>query len=179
MIQKIPLEILQMTLRLVSRDALAPASLVCKTWRSIALPLLYQSVQFCQEGENRWQDVFLNRTMYGQEDGRLLSDYVNRLRVERDMDEEELGDFYSTVARMDKLEHLDWTVSILQGTGVDWYGTLVRLCQELPKLRSLSLTLAQNEIPLVCTISLNSCYGPSNDLLIGCIRQGKYTAKKK
>ncbi|CCO29187.1 hypothetical protein BN14_03191 [Rhizoctonia solani AG-1 IB] len=119
-----------MTLRLVSRDALAPASL------------------FCQEGENRWQDVFLNRTIYGQEDGNLLSGYVNRLRVERDMDEEELGDFYSTVARMDKLERLDWTVSILQGTGVDWYGTLVRLCQELPKLRSLSLTLAQNEIPL-------------------------------
>ncbi|CAE6415367.1 unnamed protein product [Rhizoctonia solani] len=145
----LPLEIIQIILQSVARDTLASASLVCKTWRSILLPLLFQAVQFDRRRSgNRWQDMFLNVPIHGTDGGSLLPSYVNRLRVELYMDRQGLEDFYSVTTKMNNLKHLDWTVSNFQGKEVDWYGTLVRLCQELPKLRSLSLTMAQNEIPL-------------------------------
>ncbi|KAF8746712.1 hypothetical protein RHS02_00817, partial [Rhizoctonia solani] len=147
----LPLEVLQIILRLVPQDNLASASLVCKTWRSIILPLLYRSICLYpkeNKAENRWQDVLFNSSIHQQDGITSLTSYVNHLRVRLYMDEQKLSDFYSVASSMNNLKHLDWTVSILQGKWVDWYGTLVRLCQELPKLQSISLTMAQNEIPL-------------------------------
>ncbi|CAE7173622.1 unnamed protein product [Rhizoctonia solani] len=60
------------------------------------------------------------------------------------MDEEDLEVFSSVAIKLKNLEWLDWTVS----QEVEWYGTLVLLYQELPKLRLLSLDMTQDEILL-------------------------------
>ncbi|CUA67303.1 Outer membrane protein YopM [Yersinia pestis] [Rhizoctonia solani] len=149
----LPLEVLQTILRLVPRDSLAPASLVCKTWRSITLPILYESLGFPRQvGSNERQTEFFRRIIDESENEDekgctfRLSSCVKRLRVESTMDEQELEFFSSGVVELKNLEHIGWAVSGLQE--VEWYPTLVLLCQELPKLRSLSLTMAQNDIPL-------------------------------
>ncbi|CAE6468897.1 unnamed protein product [Rhizoctonia solani] len=151
-LNSLPLEVLQIIIRLIPRGSLAPASLVSKTWRSMTLPLLYQSIWLPSrvDGDQR-REEFVKKIITECEDGDedkkhwfRLSDCVKRLHVESDMDEQELKDFSSAVAKIRNLEHLGWTVSNL--LGVEWYTTLVHLYQELPKLRSLSLTMAQNEI---------------------------------
>ncbi|KAH7336907.1 hypothetical protein B0J17DRAFT_447527 [Rhizoctonia solani] len=150
----LPLEVIQIILRLVPRSSLVPASLVCKTWRSMALPLLYQSIrfpQFPQDDKDQRRDEFLKRIIgecesddEGKKRAFQLSGYVRRLHVGSAMNEQELEDFGLAAVKMKNLEYLDWTVSI--SLGVEWYPTLVHLYQELPKLRSLSLTMAQNDI---------------------------------
>ncbi|CAE6503144.1 unnamed protein product [Rhizoctonia solani] len=152
LLNSLPLEVLRTILCLLPRDAIAPASLVCKTWRSLVLPRLYRSILFHGDPtKSQWRNEFLKKIVdepegYDEGHASLVVGYVKRLHVESNMDKEELEDFGLAVVKMKNLEHLDWTVSVLEGIG--WYATLVQLYQELPKLRSLSLTMGKKDIPL-------------------------------
>ncbi|CAE6532922.1 unnamed protein product [Rhizoctonia solani] len=161
-INNFPPEVIRILLSHVPRESLAPASLVCKTWRSAALHILYRCVRLISITDNQHLDGLLDvsrfenhpedlisriiRETNDEGKGLQVSSCVRRLRVTWNMDEAQLPDFGSAVSKMKNLEHLGWIVSVVHEIG--WYDTLVQLHQELPNLRSLSLTMAQNEIPL-------------------------------
>ncbi|KAG8711790.1 hypothetical protein FRC11_001827 [Ceratobasidium sp. 423] len=161
-INNFPPEVIRILLSHVPRKSLAPASLVCKTWRTAALPILYRCVRLSSiadnphlEGlldvsrfENRPEDLVGQIIGETNDEGQgfRVSSYVRRLTVAWNMDEQQLQDFGSAVSKMKNLDYLSWIVSVVHE--IDWYSTLVQLHQELPNLRSLALAMAQNEIPL-------------------------------
>ncbi|KAJ1303955.1 hypothetical protein OPQ81_008366 [Rhizoctonia solani] len=161
-INDFPPEVIRSVLTRVPRGSLIPASLVCKAWRSAALPLLYWSVRMFSiadnpnlEGlldlsrfENHPKDLLERIIREANDDGLgfQLSHCVRHLNVAWNMDHQQLQHFGAAVSKMKNLEHLNWIVSVLNET--KWHDILVRMHQELPNLRSLSLAIAQNEIPL-------------------------------
>ncbi|CAE6430683.1 unnamed protein product [Rhizoctonia solani] len=171
----IPFEVIQAILSILPRQSLASSSLVCKVWRSATLPLLYRSVcfplttNFDSAGflerssfENHPEEL-VNRIAHETNDDGLefqFSSCVRRLRAVLRMNEEQLRTFGSVVSRMKNLEHLTWVVSKVNK--IRWYDTLVRLCQELPKLRSLELVMALNEFLLDNPDEVNSGVAGSN-----------------
>ncbi|KAJ1306465.1 hypothetical protein OPQ81_007468 [Rhizoctonia solani] len=98
--------------------------------------------------------IILNQTVLTG-DPRVLDfrPHVRRLDVEQPMNEQQLETLGRALPTLQNLEHLRWDVWRLADSGVQWHDTLVFLHRELPKLRSLSLIMAQNEIVLVVSLS--------------------------
>ncbi|CAE6412305.1 unnamed protein product [Rhizoctonia solani] len=131
----LPLEVLQITLRLIPKGSLAPAS-----------QLPYRLYAGDIQRQTEFLKTIIDEDENENEHTPRLSHYIKHLSVESTLNKEELEVFALAVVKMKNLERLDWCVSFLKDIG--WYATLVLFYQELPKLRSLGLTTAENEIPL-------------------------------
>ncbi|CAE6477691.1 unnamed protein product [Rhizoctonia solani] len=149
-LNNLPPELIQAILWSIPRSSLKPVSLVCKTWWSILLPLLYRSIFFTEcytSDDSAYLDNFLKRFIGGYgEHNHNPAIHVRDICYERIMDEEQLEMFGSAVSEMKNLEKISWWVS--ECRQVDWYGTLVLLYRKLPNLQSIHLTMSGSEIEL-------------------------------
>ncbi|KAJ1306459.1 hypothetical protein OPQ81_007462 [Rhizoctonia solani] len=120
------------------------------------LPLLFEKVVMLPPLEDFTQ-IILNETVVPNDlsvpDFRL---HVRRLDVRWAMDKQQLEILGRALPILQNLEHLCWNVWKLAWSGVQWHDTLVFIHQELPKLRSLSLIIAKNEIALGNSIKVVS-----------------------
>ncbi|KAG8693740.1 hypothetical protein FRC11_002700, partial [Ceratobasidium sp. 423] len=127
-------------------------SLVSKAWRSITLPLLFEGIAIHGRPDNPPEGIIQHiiDQEAGNEDRRRcgFGHHVRRLSVNWDMDNGQLETFGRAVSTLQNLDHLRWTVSQLTASGIEWYGTLAFLLRQLPKLRSINLVMAQNDITL-------------------------------
>ncbi|CAE6508074.1 unnamed protein product [Rhizoctonia solani] len=159
--RNLPPEIIHMILSLVSRDSLASSSLVCKIWRAITLPLLYESISLISTTNGPHYKTWLNFSRFdnhpdelvdrvicetNDEDLFQISDCVHRLTVAWRMNEQQLQNFSLAVLKMKNLKHLSWAVSVVKKIG--WYDTLAMFCQRLPQLHSVQLVLPFNELSI-------------------------------
>ncbi|CAE6501219.1 unnamed protein product [Rhizoctonia solani] len=139
----LPFEIIQQIFRQIppTRDSLSPASLVCKAWREIILPLLFNEIRLSNEGQNSFIKRILDETKDTSTKSKL-SNYVRRLVICRPMDEQELRELGLAIQIMKNLEHITWNTSPLSSMG--WDSTIGLLQQKSPQLRSLRLIITQD-----------------------------------
>ncbi|CAE6501215.1 unnamed protein product [Rhizoctonia solani] len=141
----LPPEIIQQIFSQIppTRDSLSTASLVCKTWREMILPLLFSSVRLFNQDQNSFIKRIIDETNdaspYSTES--KLSSYVRRLVVCRPMDEQELRELGLAIQRMENLEHITWDTVPLSSMG--WDNTMGLLQRKSPQLRSLQLILTE------------------------------------
>ncbi|CAE6498019.1 unnamed protein product [Rhizoctonia solani] len=159
----LPLEIVQMILSLIPRKHLPSISLVCKSWRSMIFPVMYQFVRLLSAKdhevdhlpeyirarfENCPENLVDRIELQADIDWQSMqfSSCIRHLRVEWKMNEQQLQSFGSAVLKLKTLEHLDWKVSAVDSS--KWYNILVQFVEKLPQIQSLKLTLPLNDIHL-------------------------------
>ncbi|CAE6522432.1 unnamed protein product [Rhizoctonia solani] len=160
-INLIPPKIIRTVLSFVPRESLASSSLVCKTWRTAAYALLYESALLVSTTNGSYSSPWLNFSSPNShpeelvhriiretnDDGPFqISSCVRRLTVAWEMNEQQIQTFGSAVLRMKNLENLSWVVSVIDNTR--WYDTLLLLCKKLPKLRSVKLVIGEHELDI-------------------------------
>ncbi|KAF8757671.1 hypothetical protein RHS01_03575 [Rhizoctonia solani] len=163
---ELPHEVICMILALVPLESKKACSLASKKWRTLVLPLLFREINLYSSirlrmhvPETPVMDNFIQTFCHMHEEAGAVGkpnrlDFrrcVRQLHVDCRMTSDQFEEFSCAVMRLQNLEHLHWDISKFSSYVRSDY--LLELLQKIPKLGSLSLTLAKSDIILVVALT--------------------------
>ncbi|KAF8738766.1 hypothetical protein RHS02_05572, partial [Rhizoctonia solani] len=163
---ELPHEVICMILALVPLESKKACSLASKKWRTLVLPLLFREINLYSSirlrmhvPETPVMDNFIQTFYHMHEEAGAIAkpnrlDFrrcVRQLHVDCRMTLDQFEEFICAVLKLQNLEHLHWDISKFSSYVRSDY--LLGFLQKIPKLGSLSLTLAKSDIILVVALT--------------------------